>query len=125
MLMDRLAHYWLLDFCSRIRDQRLSIIGQMRDHITMGQPWQKRKSSANKDIVGKERCGAGYIDEPRKESYFPNSVRGSRRHMTALAKNALVFVLDFVCLHVFLSLTCNPEWPEIKSQLINCQPAFD
>jgi hypothetical protein len=31
-----------LDFFSRIRDQRLSIIGQMRDQIMMGQPRQRR-----------------------------------------------------------------------------------
>ncbi len=26
--------------------------------------------------------------------------------------------------HVFLTFTCNPEWPEIQSQLINGQTAF-
>jgi hypothetical protein len=42
-----------------------------------------------------------------------------------LAKNALVLVSEYGCPHVFLTLTCNPEWPEIQSQLINGQTAFD
>ncbi len=67
----------------------------------------------------------GCIDEPRKESYLPDSVHGSQRHLSALAKNALVLVSEYGCLHVFLTLTCNPEWPEIQSQLINGQTEFD
>jgi hypothetical protein len=45
--------------------------------------------------------------------------------LSALAKNALVLVSEYSCLHVFLTLTCNPEWPEIQSQIINGQTAFD
>ncbi len=44
--------------------------------------------------------------------------------MSALAKNALVLVSEYGCPHVFLTLTCNPEWSEIQSQLINGQNAF-
>jgi hypothetical protein len=79
MLMDRLAQFWLLDLFSRICDQRLSIIGQMRYRIMMGQPWQKRKRyRANEDIEEEEQHGAGFIDELRKESYLPDSVHRSR-----------------------------------------------
>ncbi len=45
--------------------------------------------------------------------------------MSALAKNALVLVSEYSCPHVFFTLTCNPEWLEIQSQLINGQTAFD
>jgi hypothetical protein len=121
-----LAQYWLLDFFSRICDQRLSIIGQMRDKIMMGQPRQRRNTySVEDDLEKEESRGAGYIDEPKRESYLPDSVHGSQRHLSALAKNALVIVSEYGCLHVFLTLTCNPEWPEIQSQLINGQTAFD
>ena len=92
----------------------------------MGQPWQKRKKySADEDIEEEEWRGAGYIDEPRKGPYLPGSVNGSRCDMAALAKKALMLVSEFGCPHVFLTLTCNPEWLEIKSQLISCQTAFD
>jgi hypothetical protein len=112
MLMFRLAQYWLLDFFSSIRDQRLSIIGQMRDQIMMGQPRQRRNTySVEDDLEEEERRGAGYIDEPKRESYLPDSVNRSQRHLSALAKNALVLVSEYGCPHVFLTLTCNPEWP--------------
>ncbi len=42
-----------------------------------------------------------------------------------MAKNALVLILEYGCPHVFLTLTCNPEWLEIQSQLINGQTAFN
>jgi rRNA processing protein Gar1 len=37
MMMARLAHYWLMDFYSRVLDQRMSIIGKIRNRILMGQ----------------------------------------------------------------------------------------
>ncbi len=64
-----------------------------------------------------DRHATGYIDEPKNESYLLSSVHGSPRQMTALAKNALVLVSEFGCPHVFITLTCNPKWPEIASQL--------
>jgi hypothetical protein len=45
--------------------------------------------------------------------------------LSASAKNALVLVSEYGCLHAFLTLSCNPEWPEIQSQFINGQTAFD
>ncbi len=83
----------------------------------MGQPRQTRNTySVEDDLDEEERRDDGYIDEPRKQSYLPDSVHGSQRHLSALAKNALVLVSEYGCPHVFLTLTCNPEWPEIQSQ---------
>jgi hypothetical protein len=70
-------------------------------------------------------CAAGYIDEPKNESYLLSSAHGSPHHMTTLAKNSLVLVSEFGCPHVFLTLTCNPKRPEIVSQLLDGQTAFD
>ena len=69
----------------------------------------------------------GTFDEPKNESYLPSSgVHGSLRHMaTTLAKNTLVLVSEDGCPHVFLTLTCNPKWPEIVSQLLDGQTACD
>jgi hypothetical protein len=47
----------------------------------------------------------------------------TQQHLSALAKNALVLVSEFGCPHVFLTLTC--KWPELQSQVINGQTAFD
>jgi hypothetical protein len=44
----------------------------MRDQIMMGQPRQRRNThSVEDDLEEEERCGAGYIDEPKMESYLP------------------------------------------------------
>jgi hypothetical protein len=101
MLMFKLAQYWLLDFLPRICDQRLSIIGQIRDQIMMGQPRQRRNTySVEDDFEEEEKRGAGYIDEPKRESYLPDSVHGSQRYLSALAKNALVLVSETaVCMY--------------------------
>ncbi len=72
-----------------------------------------------------DRLATGYIDEPKNELHLPISVHGSPRHMTALAKNALVLVSEFDCPHVFLTLTFNPKWPEIVSQSLDGHTAFD
>ncbi len=72
-----------------------------------------------------DRRAAGYVDEPKNESYLPSSVHGSLRHMPALARNALILVSEFDCPHVFITLTCNPKWPEMCSQLLTGQTAFD
>jgi hypothetical protein len=90
----------------------------MRDQILMGQPRQTRDTySIEDDLDKEERYGAGYIDEPRREAYLTDIVHGSQYHLSALAKKELVLVSEHGCPHVFLTLTCNPEWPEIQSQL--------
>ncbi len=92
----------------------------------MGQPRQRSNTySVEDDLEEEERHGAGYIDESKRESYLPDSVHGSQRHLSVLAKNALVLVSEYGCPHVFLTITCNIEWPEIQSQLINGQTVFD
>ena len=116
MLLARVAQYWLMDFYSRVLDQRMSIIGKMRNRIMMGQA--RQISDDLNEHKEQDRHAAGYSDEPKKDSYLPSSVHGSPRHMAALAKNALVLVSKFGCPHLFITLTCNPKWPKIVSQLL-------
>jgi hypothetical protein len=90
MMMSRLAQYWLMDFYSRVLDQRMSIIGKIRNRIMMGQT--RQTSDDLTEHEEQDRRVAAYIDEPKNESYLPSSVHGSPRHMAALAKNALILV---------------------------------
>ncbi len=123
MLLARVTRYWLMDFYLRVLDQRMSIIGKMRNWIMMGQTRQiSDKVNENEE---QDMHAAGYFDEPKKESYLPSSVHGSQCHMAALAKNALVLVSKYGSPHLFLTLTCNPKWPEIVSQSLDDQTAFD
>ncbi len=81
MFMARLDQYWLMDFYSRVLDQRMSIIGKMRTRIMMGQTGQTSDDLTEHEE--QDRHAAGYIDEPKNESYLPSSVHGSPRHMAA------------------------------------------
>jgi hypothetical protein len=83
----------------------------IKTRIKMGQTRQTPNNLTKHEE--QDRRAAGYIDEPKNEPYLPSSVHGSPRHMTALAKNALIWVSEFGCPHVFITLTCNPIWPEI------------
>ncbi len=128
MMLEQLAQYWLLDLYSQIHDKKLGTIGQLTDQIMMGQLRQKwqRCSDRVEDVIEEEEWhNAGYMDEPKKESYLPDSVHRSSCHMAALAKNTLMLVLGYGCPHVFIMLTYNPQWPEILSQLMNGQSAYD
>ncbi len=123
MLMVQLAQYWLMDFYLWVLDQRMSIIWEIKTRLMMGQTRQISFYLTKHEE--QDRHAAGYIDEPKNESYLPSSVHGSPHHMTALAKNALVLVSEFDWPHVFITLSCNPKWPEIVSQLLDAQTAFD
>ena len=79
MLMAMVAQYWLMDFYSRVLDQRMSIIGKIENRIMMGHDALKKHEE-------QDRLAAGYIDEPKNELYLPSIVHGSPRHMAALAK---------------------------------------
>jgi hypothetical protein len=123
MLMARLAQNWLMDFHLQDLDQRMSIIWKIKTQIMMGHTMQISDNLTKHEE--QDRRAAEYIDEPKNESYLLSSVHGLPRHMTALAKNALILVSEFGCPHVFITLTCNPKWLEIVSQFLDGQTAFD
>jgi hypothetical protein len=103
-----------MDFYSQVLDQRMSIVRRMKTWIMMGQ--NRQTPDILTEHEEQDRCAAGYVDEPKNESYLPSSVHSSPHHMTALARNALILVSEFGCPHVFITLTCNLKWPEIYSQ---------
>lgn len=121
----RLGEYFCMDLYSRMIDARLDIIRHMNRRIMMGQA--RARSAAARAREEAERNAAGFSnpDRVKQESYLPDTVHGSPRHMAAMAKNALILVSEFGCPHAFATLTCNPFWPEIQSQLLVNQTAYD
>ncbi len=125
ILMSRVGQYWLMDFYSHVCDQRLLIIGNLNNRIMMGRTRERSVGLTNQEEEDKNAAGYTNPDIPKKEAYLPGSAHGSPRHMAALARSALTLVLEWGCPHVFLTLKCNPKWPEILSQLHVGQTAFD
>ena len=125
MLMSRLAQYWLMDFYSRVLDQQMSAVRKLQGRILMGQNRMRRVNLTEQEEDERREAGFNGEEDQGNESYLPASVHGSPRHMASLARNALVLVSEYGCPHVFITLTCNPKWPEILSQLLLGQTAFD
>jgi hypothetical protein len=124
-ILSRVAQYYLMDFTSRLLDARLDIIQHLDRRIMMGQIRAKKAAVIASETDQLDQAGFSNPDIERKESYLPDSAHGSPRHMASLAKNALVLVSEWGCPHIFLTLTCNPQWPEIQSQLLVGQTAYD
>ena len=125
MLMSRLAQYWLMDFYSRVLDQRMSAVRKLQGRILMGQNQMRPGNLTEQEEDERREAGFNDDEDQGNKSYLPGSVHGSPRHMALLARNALVLVSEFGCPHIFITLTCNPKWPEILSQLLHGQTAFD
>ena len=125
-LLSRIGQYYAMDFYSRVLDARIDCIRHLSKTIMMGQVRAKSSAALAQEKEDWMAAGFGNPDSiEKKETYVPDSTHGSPRHMAALAKNALVLVSEWGCPHIFLTLTCNPDWPEITSQLLVSQSAFD
>lgn len=48
---------------------------------------------------------------------LPSSFTGSPRHMHEYAQDAMAYVRKYGTADLFVTFTCNPDWPEIKSHL--------
>ncbi len=83
MLMSRVAQYWLMDFYSCVCDQRLSIIGNFRNQIMMGQTRERSVELTNQEEEDRHAAGYTNPDILKKESYLPGSAHGSACHMAA------------------------------------------
>jgi len=109
-LMSRLSQTYLVDSISRAIDYRL------RFH-----------KFHQKDLFGIDNEGETNDEngESGEKTFLSQSMHGSRRHLRSLAKNALALVSEYGRPSLFITLTCNPYWPEIVEQLLPGQTAFD
>ena len=63
--------------------------------------------------------------ETTSKTFLGSNFHGSRRHLRNLATNGLIIVSELGEPHLFITLTTNTEWPEIKDRLFYGQTAFD
>lgn len=56
---------------------------------------------------------------------LPSSFTGSPRYMHEKTQDAMTYVRTFGRPDLFITFTCNPEWPEIKNELFRNQKSFD
>ena len=111
-LMSRLGQIYLCDSVSRAIDYRLRFYKFNQKNVFGIDP---------ENIVDNEENA----DKQGQKTFLSQSMHGSRRHLRSLAKNALALVSEYGRPSVFITLTCNPNWPEIIEQLLPGQTAFD
>jgi len=116
-LMSRNMQHYIVEGVSRLVDDQLSFVKANNGFIL---------NSIPEDITDPPE-----IDEERVEftstskKFLNDSITGSPRHLKALAKNSLLIVEEMGKPHGFLTLTCNPYWPEIVERLFPGQDAYD
>ena len=99
----------------RMEDERFSVLRHL----------QKKKQAANQhfcEFVANETDRQG-SDAAR--IYLPASVPGSPRHLRKLRTDALELARRRGPPSYFITLTCNPYWPEILAALKPGQTAAD
>lgn len=56
---------------------------------------------------------------------LPSSFTGSPRYMHEKTQDAMTYVRNYGRPDLFVTFTCNPEWPDIKKELFPGQRSFD
>lgn len=100
-LMPRLGQTYLVDNFSRIIDMQLMY---HKNHL------QPNAKDIHDPTVTKTFLGTSFF--------------GSRRHLREQAQNALTIVSELGPPTLFITLTCNPKWPEIMERLSDTDSAY-
>ena len=111
----RLFNEWLINMYCRMEDERLSLVRREQT--------ARRASRASLE----EALSASDVDASSLGacSYLPASVPGSPRHLKRLRLDALELARRLGPPTFFITLTCNPYWPEIVRELKPGQTAAD
>src|SRR5262249_34988738 len=74
------------------------------------------------DIILNEDSNVSKIG---KKIILPSSFTGSIRYMQQLYQDSMAIVREFGKPDLFITITCNPKWPEITNELLPNQKASD
>jgi hypothetical protein len=118
--LSRVGQLYLTDMVSRGIDFRLNWHKINQNYIFGGGQQQ-----GNDDNGGDQEEQTIDNSTSSSSSYLAQSFHGSRRHLRQKASEALVLVTELGTPTFFLTLTCNPMWPEIQEALLAGQTAFD
>ncbi|GES80818.1 LOW QUALITY PROTEIN: uncharacterized protein LOC114645498 [Rhizophagus clarus] len=76
--------------------------------------------SGLQDIISEEDINTGNIE---KKVILSSSFTGSARYMQQLYQDSMAIVRKFGKPDLFITVTCNPKWPEITNELLPNQQA--
>jgi hypothetical protein len=108
-IFGRLTNEYLVDMWSRCIELRINYIKQNLERL----------ARQDAELMGRE-----YI--PESENVFlPSSFMGSRHWTSEQVADALAIAAQMGKPTFFVTMTCNPMWPEIQSQLLPGQSYSD
>lgn len=110
-----LFHQYIVDMYAKIESERLRYI---RTH-------QKELRSESYIHLVDAISNDPNPYELGKRVILPSSVIGSPRHMHEYTQDAMTYVRNYGRPDLFITLTCNPRWPEILDNLFPGQSSAD
>ena len=113
--MNRLTQEFVVDMHSRMEDERLQYIKNA----------QKQHSITGETQTDETIIAEGGAQPSSQKIYLPSSFPGSFRRNHLLLENGLARVRQYGLPQLFITMTCNPNWPEIKDRLLPGQTAAD
>ena len=104
----KIFHQFLVDQFSKIEGERLAYIGSHQRQLRIDQ-FQHLCNAINNNGVDAENTGILVI--------FSSSYTGRPLYMYQCIQDAITYVKKYVNPSLFITFTCNLNWPEIKPEL--------
>jgi hypothetical protein len=113
----RLFQEWVVDAAAAIEQNKLKWIAENQPKLRAESYSSLKGAIAENDDLNPSDLGARVV--------LPSSFGGSPRHMQGLYQDAMAIVRYFGKPDLFITMTCNPNWPEIQDNLFEGQIASD
>lgn len=111
----KLLNQYMVDMYAKIESERLLFL-RMNQESLRSEQYVHLRDAVNTD---------GNIGDIGKMVILPSTHTGSPGHMHEYAQDAMAFVRAYGRPDLFVTVTCNPKWVEIKEQLLPGQLGTD
>lgn len=112
----RVSHQYAIDCAVKKEDEDLTWIRRNQSKI---------RASLYQDVRNKAETSGAHGLAVGRRVVLPSSYSGSDRHFQALYQDAMANVRRYGKPDLFITFTCNPDWPEIKAELKNGEKSSD
>jgi hypothetical protein len=104
----RLYQEWVVDQYSKVEGQRLQWV-RLNQTTLRADQYKGMVDAMQQDGANNTNFGRMVV--------LPTSFAGSPRQMNQLYQDSMAFVRKFGKPDLFITVTCNPNWPEIRQEL--------
>ncbi|XP_050916372.1 uncharacterized protein LOC127131496 [Lathyrus oleraceus] len=112
----RLLQQYVVDNYVKIESGRLRWIKEHQSDV---------RSELYQGLHDALHVGETNVENIGKRTIFPSSFIGGRRDMTQCYEDGMTIILNGGKPNIFLTMTCNPSWSEITSELLPFQTPQD